>query len=79
MESEKTNLISQHVESDATPPPPDRTISFEFTPEAAQSADHAADENADDDEDQRPVIGDVQDSIVVGSTRRNHVSPVSSL
>jgi len=34
VESEKTNMISQQVESDATLPPPDRTISFEITPEA---------------------------------------------
>jgi len=57
VESEKTNRISQQVESDATPPSPDISISFEITPEVTQDGDHVADEDADDDEDQGPVMG----------------------
>ena len=55
----------------ATPLPPDRTISFEITPEVAQSGDHVANHDAEDDEDQEQVMGDVQDSIAVGRTQRN--------
>jgi len=33
VESEKTSKISQQVENDATPPPPDRAVSFDITPE----------------------------------------------
>jgi len=51
VESEKTNRISQQVESDTTPPPLDRTISFEITREVTQADDHVADEVANDDED----------------------------
>jgi len=33
VESEKINRISQQVESDANPPSPDSSVSFEITPE----------------------------------------------
>jgi len=48
VESEKTNRISQHVESGATPPSPDSSVSFEITPEVTQGDDHVADEDADE-------------------------------
>jgi len=48
---EKTNMISQQVESDATPPSPDSSISFEITPEVTQDDDHVVDEDANDVED----------------------------
>jgi len=32
VESEKTNMISQKVESNVTPSSPDRSVSFEITP-----------------------------------------------
>jgi len=52
-----TNIrISELVESDATPPLPDRTISFEITPKVTQGGSHVADE---DDEDQGHAICDV--------------------
>ena len=40
-----------------------------------QGGDHGANEDADDDEDQGPVMGDVQDSITVERTRRNPCKP----
>ena len=59
MESEKTNRISQQVESESTPPSPDSSMSFEITPKVIQDDDHVADKGADDDEDQGQVMGDV--------------------
>ena len=44
-----------------------------------QGSDHVADENAANDEDQGPVMGDIQDSIVVERTRRNPLSLVESV
>ena len=44
-----------------------------------QGGDQVADEDANIDEDQGPVTGDVQDSIVVGRAREIHASPVGSL
>jgi len=51
VESEKTNRISQQVESDGTPPSPDSLVSFEITHEVTQDDDHIADEDVDDDKD----------------------------
>ena len=45
MESEKTNRISEQVESDATPQSSDRSISFEITHEVIYGDDHVADED----------------------------------
>jgi len=67
VEREKTNRTSRQVESDPTPSP-DRSVLFEITPEVTQGGDHVADEGADNDEDQRPVMGDIQDSITVERT-----------
>ena len=49
VESEKISKISQQIESDATPPPPNRTILFEITPEVTQGGDLVADQDAEDD------------------------------
>ena len=40
-----------------------------------QSSDDVANEDADDDENQGQIIGDVQNSIAVGRTRRNSCKP----
>jgi len=66
VKSEKASRISQQLESNATPPPPDRTISFEITLEVTQGGGHVANHFADDDEDQGQVMSDVQKSIAVG-------------
>jgi len=52
VESEKTEGISQQVESDATSPSLERSISFEIIPAVTQDGDHVADQNAADDENQ---------------------------
>ena len=52
VKSEKTDRILQQVESDATLPSLDRSVSFEITPEVTQGGDHVADQDAKDDEDQ---------------------------
>jgi len=66
VESEKTDMISQQVESEATPPSPDSSVSFEIILEVTQGENHVTDEDADDDKDQEHVMGDVQDSFAVG-------------
>jgi len=40
VDSEKINRISQQVESYATPPPSNKTISFEITPEVTRGGYH---------------------------------------
>jgi len=79
VKSVKTNRISQQVESDAPPLSPDISVSFEITPEVIQGDDYLADKDADNYEIQGQVMSNVQHSIVVRRTRRNHVSPASSL
>jgi len=51
VESEKIKRISQQIESNATPPSIDSSVSFEITPEMTQGDDHIADEDADDVKD----------------------------
>ena len=75
MESEKIKRISQQMESDASPPSPNSSVSFEITREVPRDGDHVAYEDANDDEDQEYVMGEVQDSTAVGKTRRNSCKP----
>jgi len=76
MEIEKTNKISQPIESDATPLSPESSVLFEITHKVTQDGDHVTNY----DEDKGQVMDDIQDSIALGRTRRKiHVSPVSSL
>jgi len=75
VESEKINRISQHVESDAIPPSPNSSVSFEIIPEVTQDDNHTADEDVEDDEDQGHVMGDIQDSTAIRRTRRNLGKP----
>ena len=44
-----TNRILQQVESDATLPSLDRSVSFEIIPSVTQGGDQVADHDADDD------------------------------
>ena len=68
VESEKTNRISQQIESDDTLLSPDSSVSFEITLEVIQGDDHVANEDADNDENQGQIMGDVQDFIAVERT-----------
>ena len=78
-ESKKTEGISQQVESDATSPSLERSVSFEVIPSVTHGGDHVVKQDADeqdaDDEDQGQTTGDVQESIAVGRTRRNPRKP----
>jgi len=75
VEIEKSKRISQLVESDATSPSLERSISLKIIPTVILGSDHVADQDTDDDEDQGHVIGDVYESIAVGRTRRNSHKP----
>ena len=77
VESQTTNMILQHVESDAISPPLDRSVSFEVIPSNTQGGDQVAehDTDDDDDEDQGQAIDDVQESIQDGRTWRNSRKP----
>ena len=63
------------MESDATPPSSDSSVSFEIPPEMTHGDDHVTDENADDFEDQGHIMGNVYDSTVVERARRNPYKP----
>ena len=49
----------------------ERSVLFEIIPTVTQDSDHVAEQDADDDEDQGHVMGDVHESVVVGRPRRN--------
>jgi len=57
VESKKTEGISRHLESDATSPSLERSISFKIIPMVTQGGDHVADQNTDDDEVQGQAMG----------------------
>jgi len=63
------------VESDATPRTLDSSVSSEFSPEVTQDEDHVVDENTKDVENQGSKMGQVQDSVAAGKTRRNSCKP----
>ena len=73
------NRILQQVESDATSPSLERSVSFEVTPSVIQGDDQVAKQDVDSDEDQGQTMSNVQESIAVGRSRRNPRNPVGSL
>ena len=70
-------MKSKQMESDATPPSPDNSVSFKIILEVTQVDDHVANEDANDDENQRQVMGDARDSIALGRDQRNPCKPVN--
>jgi len=52
VEIEKTKGVSKQMESDATSPSLERSVSLKITPTVTQGSDHVADQDTDDDEDQ---------------------------
>ena len=52
-----------------------RSVSLEIIPKVTQGSDQVAEKDADDDEDQEQVMGDVHESIVVGRPKRNSRKP----
>ena len=59
VENKNTDRISQQVKSDATPPPLDRSVSFEVIHVVTQGGNQVANHDDEDNEDQGQVIGDV--------------------
>ena len=70
-----TKGISQQIESDATSLSLERSVSLEIIPTMKQGSDYVADQDADIDEDQGQVMGDVHESIAIRKTRRNSWKP----
>ena len=71
VKSQATDRILQQVESDAIPPSPDISVSFETKSSVTQGGNHVAEQDADDDENQGHAMGIVQEFIAVGRTQRN--------
>ena len=63
------------MESDATSPSLNRTISLEMIPVVTHGSNHVADLDADNDEDQGQAMSDAQESIAVRRARRNPRKP----
>ena len=72
---EKAKEVSQQVESDATSPSLERSVSLEIILKVTQGSDQVAEQDADDDEDQGQVMSDVHESVTVGRPRRNTHKP----
>jgi len=75
MEIERTKEVLQQVESDATSPSLKKSVSLEIIPKVTQGSDQVVEQDADDDEDQGQVMGDVYESVKVGRPRRNSRKP----
>ena len=59
VEIERTKEISQQVESEATSPSLERSVSLEIIPKVTQDGDQVTEQDVDDDEDQEQVMSDV--------------------
>ena len=53
----------------------ERSVSLKIIPTVTQGSDHIAEQDADDEEDQGQVTGDVHKSIAIGRPRRNPRKP----
>ena len=73
VEIEKTKRVSQQMESDATSPSLEKSVSLEIISTVTQGSDYVPEQDAD--EDQRQVMGDVQEFIAVERARRNPCKP----
>ena len=62
------------MESDATSPSLERSVSLEIISKVTQGSDQVAEQGADD-EDQGQLVGDVHESVAVGRPRRNSCKP----
>ena len=54
VEIKKTKRVQQQVESDATSPSLERSVSLEITPTVTQVNDHVSAQDTDDDEEVGP-------------------------
>ena len=76
---EKTKRVSQQIESDATSPSLERSVTLEFIPTVTHGSNHVADQNTDEEEDQGQAMGNVHESLQLEESEEIHVSPVSLL
>ena len=67
------------MESDATSPSLERSISLEIISTVTHGSDHVADQDTDVDEDQGQVMGDVHDPLQLEKQEEIHVSLAGSL
>ena len=75
MESDQTSEISQRVESDASPPSPDSSVSFRVPSVVTQYGHRVQEEDTEDViEDQEPE-GQVQDSIAAHKPKKTIQKP----
>jgi len=72
---ERTKEVSQQVESDATSPSLERSVSLEIIPTVTQDSDQIAEQDTDGDADQGQVMCDVHESTAVERPRRNPRKP----
>jgi len=63
------------VESDATSLSLERSVSSETIPMVTRGSGHVTEQDGDDDKDQGQAMGDTQESITIGRTRRNPCKP----
>ena len=63
------------MESDATSPSLERSVSLEIIPTVTLDSDQVAEQDADDEEDQGQIKGDVHESAAVERPRRNPRKP----
>jgi len=75
VEIKKIKEVSQQMESDATSPSLERSVSLEIILTMTQGSNHVVKHDADDNEDQGHAMGDVHESIAVGRIRRNLHKP----
>ena len=71
----KTKEVSQPVENDADPLSLESTASLRIMSRVTQGNGQAAEVDADDDEDQEQIMGDVPNSSAVRRPRRNTRKP----
>ena len=71
MEIIKTKDVSQQVENDTNPLSLDSSVSVRIISRVTQGNDQANEVDADDEEGQEQIMGDVPDSTAVRRPRRN--------
>jgi len=75
VETSKTKDVSQQVKNDANPLSLESSASVRIIPRVTQGNDQADEVDADDEEGQEQVMGDVPDSTAVGRPRRTIRKP----
>ena len=75
VETSKTKDVSQQVENDANPLSLESSASVRIIPRVTQGNDQAVEEDAEVEEGQEQVMGNVPDSTAVERPRRNTRRP----